>query len=176
MIVLEARDLGWIKGPEDDPSDQCAHGRVMFQINDTLFLRPEDGVWTVSTAALYLLRTLEHSHVAADPVAESNLLFPCCGHTAWLHDGKFKVICMGCDSGVDPEVINRGDLVTVRTADGSEETVGFEDWEAALFRFADQVQAFFRRCSPKIAPEDEDDRRGWAAFWDEWEARRNRAG
>ncbi len=48
MITLEVRDFQWFSGPAGDPEDQCAHGRVDFEINGTRFVKPEDGVWTVS--------------------------------------------------------------------------------------------------------------------------------
>ena len=44
MIKLEVEDLQWINGPIDDPNDLCAHGRVNFQINDTDFVKPSDGI------------------------------------------------------------------------------------------------------------------------------------
>lgn len=81
MINLVVQGFQWIKGEDDDPDDQCAHGRVLFQINNTTFVKPEDGIWTVSASALYLLRTLSENHTIENPVAETNFLFPCCGFT-----------------------------------------------------------------------------------------------
>ena len=52
MLKLEVRDLQWVKGPQDDPTDQCAHGCVAFAIDGIEFIRPSDGRLTVSAAAL----------------------------------------------------------------------------------------------------------------------------
>jgi hypothetical protein len=76
MITLVAQNLQWIRGVTDDPQDQCAHGQVEFSVNNTEFVKPEDGILTVSAAGLFLLRTLSHNHTSTDSVAEGNLLFP----------------------------------------------------------------------------------------------------
>ena len=173
MITLEALDLQWVHGPEDDPEDQCAHGRVRFELNETVFVTPQDGQWTVSAAALYLLRTLELSHTKDQRVAEANFLFPCCGFTVWPDEGsRFGVTCMGCLSGIDLEVIHEDDHVRISAEDGRAETVTLEEWSAAVIRFADQVRGYHDESSPKRQPEDDDDREGWSLFWREWETRR----
>jgi hypothetical protein len=64
---------------DDDPEDHCVHGRVLFTINNIEFIKPEDGVWTISASALYLLRTITEDHTIENPVSEINFLFPCCG-------------------------------------------------------------------------------------------------
>ena len=82
-MELRALELGWIKGREDDPADQCAHGKILFQVGNIIFARPEDGIWTVSAAGLFLLRTLEYDHTAMNPLSEFNFLIPHCGTDAW---------------------------------------------------------------------------------------------
>jgi len=61
-IILRPTDLHWIGGAADDPTDLCAHSGVDFQIEDTVLIRPADGEYAVSAAALFLLRTLSKSH------------------------------------------------------------------------------------------------------------------
>lgn len=170
MITLQIQDFQWVKGEEDDPDDQCAHGRVLFQVNNTIFTKPEDGIWTVSASALYLLRTLSEDHTIENPVAENNFLFPCCGFTVWSIGNRFKVLCMGCDTGVDVEIIHHQDIVTVRSRAGSER-VSKSEWIAAVLGFVNSVREFYRASSPKVTIEDEFDNQGWAAFWQEWDER-----
>ena len=92
MIRLLVRDFQWIKGMNDDPGDQCAHGRVILNVNDTEFVKPEDGIWTISASALYLLRTLSENHTAENSVAESNFLFSVVRHLEWIIPLPFAVI------------------------------------------------------------------------------------
>jgi hypothetical protein len=49
MMELRTIELGWVRGPDDDPEDQCAHGKMLFSIGTTVFVQP-DRVWTVSAA------------------------------------------------------------------------------------------------------------------------------
>ena len=168
---LLALELGWIQGPGDDPSDQCAHGRIQFEIGNTTFVRPEDGIWTVSAAGLFLLRTLEHEHTTANPVSESNFLIPCCGHTVWANtSGRFKVLCMGCNIGKDPEILHRRNRLLVRGV--GEEVVPLTEWKDGVFAFVDEVRRFYDQSAPKVIPDDQAEQDGWVAFWHEWKSRR----
>ncbi len=170
MIELKVQDFQWVKGSEDDPQDQCAHGRVQLKINNTEFVKPEDGIWTVSASALYLLRTLSENHTVENPVSEGNFLFPCCGFNVWLRGIRFKVLCMGCPNGVDVEVLHHDDMILIRSSTGSER-VPKSEWASAVLGFVDSVRDFYRASLPKITIDDEFDRQGWAAFWQEWSER-----
>jgi len=117
MISLVAHELCWINDSADDPDDQCAHGRVAFGIDGVLVIKPEDGEWTVSTAALYLLRTLTADHTLEHPVAEGNFLFPCCGFNAWLCGERYRVMCMGCNEGIDAWIRHEGLEVHISVKD-----------------------------------------------------------
>ena len=170
-MELRALELGWIKGREDDPADQCAHGKILFQVGNIIFVRPEDGIWTVSAAGLFLLRTLEHDHTAENPVSEFNFLIPHCGNDAWKNKGsRFNVVCMGCNQGRNPEVIHRHNKILVRTE--QEQSVSFQDWKESVFAFADEVRGFYDESSPEVVPDPEALREGWTAFWQEWRSRR----
>jgi hypothetical protein len=173
MITLKAIEFHWVEGIDDDALDQCAHGRVCFEIDDVIFVRPEDGVWTVSGAGLFLLRTIQHEHTANHSVAEHNFLFPCCAHSCWaVGEGEFKLICMGCNSGIDLEVKHFGTSVEIGVRDGKRAIVQAPVWQAAVFQFADQVRAFYDQSAAKAVPDDVPDKEGWAAFWNEWYSRR----
>jgi hypothetical protein len=172
-ITLAVYDICWFNGAADQPEDYCAHGRVEFRVNETCFVSPEDGDWTVSAAALFLLRTLSHDHTLETPVAEENRLFPCCGHAVWPSDGpewKFEVLCVGCGDGIEVFVTHQAGYI-VLSSDAGTETVCAREWRRAVLGFAEQVLGFYERCSPKVSIDDDHDRRGWALFWQEWDER-----
>lgn len=170
MLSLVAHDLCWIKGAADDPGDQCAHGRVAFSIDGVSIIEPEDGEWSVSTAALYLLRTLTADHTTEQPVAEGNFLFPCCGFNAWLCGERYSVMCMGCSEGIDTWVRHEGSVVHVSVGDLHHSILRAE-WQAAVLGFVRQIEEFYALSSPKTKPAEQLDREGWEAFWTEWKER-----
>ena len=62
VLLMPAR-LHWILDDgKDDPSDLCAHSPVRFEIDGVSLLDPTEGDFTVSAAAIYLLRTLYRDH------------------------------------------------------------------------------------------------------------------
>jgi hypothetical protein len=166
MIVLRPTEMRWI---DDDPTDHCAHGRVVFTIDSTPFASGEDAEEiTVSAAALFLLRTLTHDHRAARPVAEGSQLFPHCGFSAYEVSGRFPVLVMGCNVGVDPEVIHSDGTVTIRSQDGQEATVTDGEWRHAVLGFVNDVQAFYDASPSRVPFNESAEDEGWRAFWEEW--------
>ena len=175
MITLKPVELEWINGPEDDPEDQCAHAKVDFKINDTVFISPADESWTVSATALYLLRTLENDSDSESTVAERNSIFACCGINPWIAEEKFDVMIIGCNAGIDVNVVHSGDKVTIQRSDGKKEIIQFEEWRNSVFNFATAIKSYYSNSLPKSKIEDEFDRNGWARFWDEFNSRLNRS-
>lgn len=173
MITLELVEPGWVRGPEDDPADRCAHGCVRLRVDDVPLVDPEEGQWAVSAAALFLLRTLSASHTAAGSVTDGNLLFPCCGHALFLApDTRYGFVCVGCPNGVDVEVAHAAGRVELRRADGRYASVDRDAWHDAVCSFADEVEALYARSAPKVELDEGEDRDAWARFWDEWRSRR----
>jgi hypothetical protein len=174
IIKLIVQEFQWVFGLDDDLEDQCAHGRVLFRINDTVFVKPEDGIWTVSASGLYLLRTLFDDHTLENSVAEGNFLFPCCAFTVWTIGKRFKVYCMGCPNGIDIEITHQEGMVTIKSKTGAE-IIPRSDWIKSVLCFIDSVSEFYRASTPKVIIEDAFDRQGWAAFWQEWDERYQKA-
>ena len=170
MVVLEPVKLRWIQGAADDPNDLCAHGDVEFRSGRDLLLDTNGKDLTVSAAALYLLRTLSAPHTKVAPVGDH--LFPCCGFAMWDIPEQEDVALCGCPNGEDLEVLHQvnGAGVVVRSADGREWQVGWPEWRAAVFGFADRVSQYYAACSPKEPSED--DAPGFLKFKAEWERRR----
>jgi hypothetical protein len=170
LIILRPIRLHSIQGAVDEPTDLCAHGDVEFRVGEDVLLDTNGGDLTVSAAALYLLRTLSIPHTKANPVGDH--LFPCCGFAMWDMPGQEDVAICGCPNGEDFEILHQanGEGIVIRATDGREWIVGWPQWRAAVFVFADAVSDFYAACSPK-QPSDEDVA-GFKKFWSEWERRR----
>lgn len=173
-VVLELHDPHWLDH-RDDPSDPCAHGAVELSIGGVELVSKTEGDWTVSAAALFLLRTVTSDHGPRHSVAEDNFLIPCCGFNVWpTAESPFGYYIPGCCSGIDLTVSHSDGRVDISRDEKSAWTEPVQ-WAAAVLRFSDQVVELHRSSSRKEAPHDEDDREGWALFWQEWEAQRAKA-
>lgn len=169
MVTLEPTRLHWIKDDgADDPRDLCAHSPVRFEVDGVPLVGPDAGDFTVSAAAIYLLRTLERDHVPAAPVGEH--LFPCCGH-AMYDTGDDDVTICGCPNGRNVDVVHADDVVRLTLVDGRTFIVPTDEWRRAVHRFADRVREFYERSLPKT-PADDTDAAGLARLWIEWNRRR----
>jgi hypothetical protein len=170
MLVLRPTCLHWLNQEVDEPADLCAHSPVELALGDAKLVQPADGDWTVSAAALYLLRTLSAAHRA--PFAEH--LFPCCGFTMYEVDAP-DVLIIGCPSGIDFEVVRQDAQVRLTSAGGQVHSTSFLEWRDAVCTFADAVHEFYARSTPR-RPSTPEDEKGLRAFWREWERRRAAAG
>ncbi len=162
---INADDLCWIGGDKDDPEDLCLHGHAVAVIGD----RKLEYDATVSATVLYLLKSLTEDHI----INQDNQMLPCCGFSYAPIDSKWKNIwIVGCPNGIDWSVIHEGDSVRLVLDDGTEEVIPMDEYRKEVFRFADEIEDFYHSCSPKVLPEDDYDRNGYIAFWNEWHRRR----
>ncbi|MDE7245733.1 MAG: hypothetical protein K2O18_17410 [Oscillospiraceae bacterium] len=160
---MDAECFYWIQGPEDDPEDLCLHGDVTAVIGDETF----SYACTASAAALYLLKSLSRNHI----IYEENQMLPCCGFFMIANDTLSEVDIVGCSNGIDWSVIHEDGAVRLVTESGKETVVPMTEYQKEVLRFAGKVEAYYRACAPKILPEDEFDRNGYTAFWNEWRRR-----
>ena len=172
MIILRPINLHWIEGSLDDREDLCAHSRVEFRVGDVDLVKPSDGDWTVSAAALFLLRTLSQPHTKQQPITE--YLFPCCGNGIFEVEGQEDVQIVGCNSGIDFEVVRSGNDVVLTANDGIQHWVAFSEWTKAVCTFSDSVRAFYDSSSPKESSDDWE-QRSFQKFLAEWSRRRSLA-
>jgi hypothetical protein len=172
-ISIDVIEHHWLANL-DPSTDLCSHGRVLFRVDGRPVVRPEDGEYTLSAAALYLLRTLERDHNREAPVGDH--LLPCCGHVLF-DDGGSDVGIIGCPNGVDWSVNHEEGAV--RLWDGRryplEEERPFDALvPIALYRrvvmgFARTVWELFENAEKRIV--DAEDRRGYTAFCAEYRRR-----
>ena len=170
MITLRPINLHWLVG-EDNPNDLCAHANVELSIHDQSLIAADDGEWCVSAAALYLLRSVSRNHTSESPVGEH--LIPCCGHTMYKVDGETDVVLLGCDRGINWNVVHEALNVVLTFDNGSVFNVLLADWSAAVLKFSDAVSHFYQSSEAKTPSDDEAN--GYAMFNEEWERRRQMA-
>ena len=165
MYNVQFGTMEWIKGPEDDPRDRCAHGPVSVTMGERVLSYD----CCASAAAMRMLRTLTEDHEIGDCWAGQQML-PCCGHELYA-EGE-SVVIFGCPNGVDYAVHHEGDMVCLTTEDGETYVVPFTEYLAGTIPFLDALEAFYRSASPKIFYDDVE-KAGYEAFWKEWNRRRN---
>ncbi len=170
MITLRADRLHWISDDgSDEPSDICAHSPVSFQISDHVISSPDDGDWTVSASAIYLLRALDRDHTHESSVGDH--IFPCCGHS--IYDvGEPEVVICGCPSGIDFEIRRIGDEFQLTTDDKATIAIPERVWRSAVLTYSEQIMAFYDQASLKQP--DEGDREGFIAMMSEWRRLHNK--
>jgi hypothetical protein len=163
--------LNWIKH-EDDATDLCAHGSIYVRIADKVIVDEKDGDgWTLSAAALNFMRTLERDYNPGDFAGQ---LIPCCGFFLIADDGGDHVKICGCFSGFDWKIQHDGNLVSHIVDTKQQAVIDIKDYQKIVLSFADQVQNFYKDSMPKTLPADDFDRKGYEAFWREWESLRNK--
>lgn len=162
----------WIRGEADDRNDLCSHGFVFAQIGDEIICDRDTLDVTTSAASLHLLRTLTKDYI---PNNFSWHLLPCCGHFIIASDDLNTADVYGCNSGVDWEVKHTDDgYITLTSLNGTVATVTFQHYKSQVLAFADTVRFFYSNSSKKILPDDDFDRNGYIAFWNEWISLRNK--
>ncbi len=164
VFKIDVDRFSWINGPEDDPEDRCLHGHVTVQIGDTVM----DDYGTVSSTALYLLKTLTEDKIMAQYDIQ---MVPCCGHFLIANKDRSEVTISGCDNGMDWSAVHENGGVRLILPNGEGEWVPYGEYKAEVLRFADKVEGYYAACRPKVIPTDEFDRNGYEAFWNEWHRR-----
>jgi hypothetical protein len=172
-VELELIEPCWINGKSDDSADLCAHGKINFQIDGEKLVDASEE-FTVSAASLFLLRSIFSDHTLEKPVAEGNVLFPCCGFTAWESASNYPVIIMGCPSGVDMIVTHSSGSVTIAT-ESTTKSISKESWVKSVLGFANQVLNFYSLSIKKIESINPEDQKGWQLFWKEFHELKKRA-
>ncbi len=170
IFELRLLDTHWIKGC-DNSTDLCAHGHVFVKIGEEVISNAEMFDVCVSAAALHLMRTIKISYKKNDFASQ---LIPHCGHFIVPDESKTFSIIIGCPSGID-WTINQAkcDKVEHVSDNGQKVLIDKEDYKNIVFRFADQVEEFYKSSSPKKLPDDDVTKEGYLMFWKEWRKLRN---
>ena len=164
MFTVDILSMHWIDNSEDDPDDICLHGAVQVTIGDQQIESP----CTISAMALRMLKSLSEDHLIPN---NNEQMLPCCGHFIIPNDTLDNVEIMGCTNGIDWIVERVENDIRVTTEDGAVTLLEFDAYQTEVFRVADQVEAFYHKCSPK-ATGDKFECDAYIAFWNEWHRRR----
>lgn len=158
MFKLEILDKYWLPGQPEE-TDLCLHGEVRVRIGEDVL---QDEV-SLSASALHLLRSVTEDR-EPDWLAK---LFPIDGF-CWTPDGQGSIYLGGCpNGGIDGYVTHEGNLVRVALEDLPAVRIPLEEYQAQVFAFADEVEAFFCQSKPKVVTA-ELDKLWYPCFWDEW--------
>ena len=164
LFEIDAYDLCWIDKSDDNPDDLCLHANAVAKIGTEIF----EYNATVSATALYLLKTLTENHI----IKTDNQMLPCCGHFIIANEELDNVDISGCPNGIDWSVEHDAEMVKITTESGAVTLVDETIYKEQVIQFADKIKAFYEKCSPKKF-HDEFDKKGYIAFWNEWNKRRN---
>ncbi len=167
MLSIIPHNLHWLSEPFE--KDLCAHGGITVSLDDQVLVDQAAEDWSLSAAALMLLRTISRDHASDERVGEH--LVPCCGHAMYTQDGSADVLIVECNNGVDWEVRHQDGVVELRFENGTEVTVSTREWRGAVLEFADAIAAFYDASAAK-QPADELEAEGFEAFRVEWARRR----
>ncbi len=162
---IKLLDLHWIKDV-DDPTDLCAHGHVFVKIGYEVVADKDSLDITVSSTALYLMRTLKENYKKEDYASQ---LLPCCGHFFMADEENDYVAICGCPSGIDWTIVHTDDKKVRHISDHGEiATIDNDAYKKIVLEFADQVENFYKNSLPKTIPIDAFDKKGYLTFWKEW--------
>ncbi len=141
--------------------DCCIHGKVVFKLEDKKL--SDETEWCVSASAYRFLHTIFKNHF----MGAEEFLIPCCGHTMIPADDKMSVIIIGCNSGIDFNIIHENDFVIITTEDNMEYRISFEKYKSAVISFAKQIMDFYKS-NPHREFMDDFDKEGYGAFVTEY--------
>ena len=156
----------WITKNPDNKTDLCSHGLISLKINDNCISDENDDDWTISTAGLMLLRTVESDHHVNDtyPIIQ--------------HCGQLGMI--GCPISIDWTVTHQEgeviitDIKKYPTTD-EKDVVEYKNviariekikYTREVVRFCDSIKDFFKEKDRDF--QDDYDRQKWESFWQEF--------
>ena len=166
-MKLYAKDM-FFRGDSEKEYDYCIHGKVIFNIGEVLL--SDDNNWCVSASAYRFLQTLFEDHKTGN----EEFLIPCCGHSIYPSEDEKFVTIIGCNNGIDFDVIHMGESVIIKTADKREYKVPFSDYKNAVLSFAKQISDFYESNPPRKF-DDDFHKDGYKAFMSSYRSLYNKA-
>ncbi len=148
-MKLYAKDMYFLGDAEERRLyDYCVHGDVVFEIGNDILHEGSD--WCVSASAYRFLKTLFEEHRAGN----EEFLIPCCGHSIYPSEDKKSVTIVGCNNGIDFDVIHSGEIVIIETADNREYEVPFNEYKNSVLSFSKQIFDFYKSNPPRKFDDD----------------------
>lgn len=168
-MKLYTKDMYFLGETEEQQEyDCCVHGSVVFKIgNDILH---EGGDWCVSASALRFMKTIFENRIMTD----EDFLIPCCGNYMIPSDDKKSVTIIGCNNGIDFEIIHNQNIVNIKTQNGNQYEIPLDDYRNAVLAYAEQIGDFYKSNPPRKFYDDSE-KDAYDAFMYEWETLYNKA-
>lgn len=169
-FIIDFENGHWIRDDgQDDPDDLCLHGTAIVRIGEVI-LREEDVNLTVS--AMIFLRTLTEDHESWSFASgrDGCQMLPE-GGFSWFANDPQNVHFSGTPWGLDWTIRHDGNMMRMTLPDGQTVELTAKDYCSEVFRFADRIEAVYRRCLSKNLPADPVEREGCFAFANEWTRR-----
>ncbi len=172
-FAIQLHSLCWLEG-QDEANDLCAHGRLDVVVGDDALCTPASGEWTLTAAALHLMRTTEVDYAIGDFGGQ---LIPCCGFSMIPDENQRRVFAFGCATGIDWSVRHDRMLgvVVLTTNSGREHLVDAAVYRKEIAQLADAVERFYTSSAPKKTRDTAEERAGFLLLWEEWARLRARA-
>lgn len=162
-MMIQLSNLHFLGDSEKEQrEDLCLHGHVLFTLENDVI---SDDEWCVSAAALRFMRSVFYNHFFG---SEEHML-PCCGHFMIASADKQTVEIVGCNHGIDFDVLHEEDKIKLVFETRAYE-LGFDEYRMAVMTFAEQVEAFYHDSPKRILEKDDSVQSGFTAFWNEWNA------
>ena len=91
-----------------------------------------------------------------------------------MNDNPERCVLITCPNGEDWTVHHDGGdvILDIGAEDGTVFRVPINQYRTEVFRFADEIEAFYLASKPKMLSDDPDEEEGYEAFWHEWHMRR----
>ncbi|WP_053978594.1 hypothetical protein [Mangrovimonas xylaniphaga] len=164
---IKILDQYWIDKNPNNKTDLCSHGLIQLEIGETIIIDELDNDWTLNTAGLMLLRTINNSH-------DTNSSFPIIQHCGQL-------AMLGCPISVDWQVSHKNGnvvisdprkLLTTDSKDLINYSIGQVNVERKTYireivRFCDEIKRFFKDKNRDFT--DEYYKSEWSGFWQEFD-------
>lgn len=166
-------DLHWIQGGKDEPDDLCLHGKVEAVLGEEILDNGRDnGIWCLSAGAYRMLQSLFAGHT----MAADRQMIPCCGHFMLIDEQTDELMIIGCDNGIDWEVLHTPGQVTLTSGSGTKTVLPLAEYQKTVLSFARVIEAFYARCTPKRIPQEAWQQAAYERFWETWKAMMFKAG
>ncbi len=166
-FILKILRQHWVKDDDKyDEKDLCSHGEVYVKLGSEELSNKETGSFTLSAAALYLLRSLEQD---CQLYQFYNQLIPCCGFSIYPNKKKENSVeIIGCLDGVDWKVAHKNGIVFLESQSGSKVDLPLIEYKKVVLEFVNEVENFYGNPENKTIPEELEEKEGFIQFWAEW--------
>ncbi len=158
----------WIDKIPNNVTDLCSHGLLSIKVNDVIITGEHDKDWTLSTAGLTLLRTLNNNFIS------ENNHYPLIQHC-----GQLGMI--GCPIHITWDVFHNEENVVLKNFEkllttNENDVISFKNLEITLpiikyrrevVRFADSIKNFFIKAKKEIL--DNYTQNEYESFWNEFD-------